>query len=87
MQRDLTQVPGSGHALTGIALALGKCKMLCLLTVKTTRSNNMGLIAEAVGDAPLRMGYLNSPSPHPVAYRRGCGQFAGKPLACLRWRR
>jgi hypothetical protein len=56
----------------------------------------MGLIAEAVGDALLRMGYLNSPSPTPVAYRRGCGQFAGKPLAvgekdftqsCLRWRR
>jgi hypothetical protein len=55
--------------------------MLCLLTVKTTKSNNMGLMAKAVGVAPLRMGYLNSPSPFPVEYRRGCGQFAGKPLA------
>jgi hypothetical protein len=81
MQRDLTQVPGSGHALNGLALPLGECKMLCLLTVKTTRSNNMDLIAEAVENAPLRMGYLNSPSPTPIAYRRGCGQFAGKPLA------
>jgi hypothetical protein len=81
MQRDLTQVPGSVHALTSIAVALGECKMLCLLTVKTTKSNNIGLMAEAVGDAPLRMGYLNCPSLIPVAYRRGCGQFAGKPLA------
>jgi hypothetical protein len=60
---------------------MGECQMLCLLTVKTTKSNNMVPMAEAVGDAPLRMGYLNSPSPTPVAYRRGCGQFAGKPLA------
>jgi hypothetical protein len=47
-------------------------------------------------DTPLRMGYLKSPSPNPAAYRRGSGQFAGKPLAMgecdftqawLRWRR
>jgi hypothetical protein len=55
--------------------------MLCLLTVKTTKSNNVGLMAEAVREAPLRMGYLNGPSPTIVAFRRGCGQFAGKPLA------
>jgi hypothetical protein len=52
-----------------------------MLTVKTTKSNNMGLLAEAVGDASLIMGYLKSPSSTPVAYRRGCGQFSGKPLA------
>jgi hypothetical protein len=50
MQRDLMQVPGSEQAPAGIRLALGECKMQCWLVVKTTKSINIGLMAEAVGD-------------------------------------
>jgi hypothetical protein len=38
-------------------------------------------MGDAVRDAPSKMGYQDSSSPTPVAYRRGCGHFAGKPLA------
>jgi hypothetical protein len=50
MHRDLIQVPESKQAPAGIALALGECKMQCWLVVKTTKSINIGLMAEAVGD-------------------------------------
>jgi hypothetical protein len=50
MQRDLKHVPGSEQALPGIWLTLGECKMQCWLVVKTTKSINIGLMAEAVGD-------------------------------------
>jgi hypothetical protein len=49
--------------------------------VKSAKSFNIGLMADAVWDATIRMGYQDSSSPTPVAYRRGCGHFAGKPLA------
>jgi hypothetical protein len=74
-------VPVIEHAIAGISLALGECKMLCWLVVKTTKSFNIGLMGDAVRDAPIKMGYQDSSSPTPVAYRRGCGHFAGKPLA------
>jgi hypothetical protein len=51
MHRDLKHVPAVEPAAAGIALALGECEMLCWLDVKTTKSNNIGLMAEAVGDA------------------------------------
>jgi hypothetical protein len=44
------QVPAVEPAAAGIQLPLGKCKMLCWLVVKTTKSINIGLMAEAVGD-------------------------------------
>jgi hypothetical protein len=50
MQRDLKHVPAVEPAAAGIALALGECKKLCWPDVKTTKSNNIGLMAEAVGD-------------------------------------
>jgi hypothetical protein len=50
MHRDLKHVPAVEPAAAGISLALGEFEMLCWLVVKTAKSNNIGLMAEAVGD-------------------------------------
>jgi hypothetical protein len=47
---SFTTLPAMKQALAGIALALGECKMQCWLDMKTTKSFNIGLMAEAVGD-------------------------------------
>jgi hypothetical protein len=44
MHRDLMHVPAVEPAAAGIALALGECKMLCWLVVKSAKSFNIGLM-------------------------------------------